>query len=101
MKSTLLLVAALVCALGIVGRVVFASDGLPTLTRLRAERERMERTNTEIRERNELLRAQIERLRAGGDALEQVARQTLGYVRPDEVIYRFPDRSPEGDGGAR
>ena len=40
---------------------------------------------------NAALRAEISRLRSDPKYLESLARERLGLVRPDEMVYRFLD----------
>ena len=60
--------------------------------RLTAE---IERTEARIDE----LRARIERLRDDPLTLERLARSELGYVRPGDVVYVYPEEDVgEADG---
>jgi cell division protein FtsB len=43
-----------------------------------------------LRQENTALRAQIARLNSDDTYLQQLIRQELGYVRPGELVYRFP-----------
>lgn len=48
--------------------------------------------------KNQRLRSQIETLRRDPRAVERIAREELGLVRADEIVYRFVP--PPTDGGA-
>ena len=50
---------------------------------LMKQRDRLVRDNSAFRER-------ITRLNSDNAYLQQLIRQELGYVRPDEFVYRFP-----------
>jgi cell division protein FtsB len=39
---------------------------------------------------NAAIRERIARLKSDDTYLQQLIRQELGYVRPDELVYRFP-----------
>ncbi len=43
----------------------------------------------EVKQENEKLKTQISRLKSDPKAVERIAREELGMVRPDEVVYRF------------
>ena len=76
--------------------LLFAQDGLPALVALRQERQRLGEQAVALLQQNASLRDQIRRLRSDDAFLEQVARRELGFVRTDEVVYRFrrPARPP-------
>jgi cell division protein FtsB len=52
------------------------------------------RTIHDTRERIELLRGRIERLRHDPDTLERLAREDLGMVRQDDVVIVLPSPQP-------
>ncbi|GIW40732.1 MAG: hypothetical protein KatS3mg076_1309 [Candidatus Binatia bacterium] len=47
----------------------------------------------ELQERNERLRSHLRRLRSDRRYLERVIRERLGWVKPGEILYRFPAQS--------
>jgi cell division protein FtsB len=51
---------------------------------LAEKRDHLIRENTELRKR-------IERLRSDDGYIERMIREELGYVRGDEIVYRFHD----------
>jgi cell division protein FtsB len=65
--------------------------GLPRLRRLRADIERQEQKNRELREQNARLAKTVRELSPPLQprALEKAAREQLGYVRQDEVLFKF------------
>jgi cell division protein FtsB len=83
---TLGLVAAIVIVLG---SLVFARDGIPSLMALKRERQRLGEQAVALLEQNTALREQIDRLRTDDRFLEGLARRELGFVRTDELVYRF------------
>jgi cell division protein FtsB len=85
-----LLTTALVGAIALVFvSLLFAPDGLPALVALRRERQRVGEQAVALLEQNAALREQIRRLRSDDAFLEQIVRRDLGFVRDDEVVYRF------------
>ena len=83
---TLGLVSAIVVVLA---SLVFAPDGIPSLLALKRERQRLGEQAVALLEQNTALREQIDRLRTDDRFLEGLARGELGFVRDDELVYRF------------
>jgi cell division protein FtsB len=67
------------------------SDGLSRLLMLRGERQELGEEAVRRLQDNAALRAEITRLRSDPKYLESLARERLGLVRPDEMVYRFVD----------
>lgn len=61
--------------------------GYRDVQRLRERVAEQDRENTTLRERNEQLRAEVEDLREGLDAVEERARSELGMIREGEEFY--------------
>jgi cell division protein FtsB len=76
---------------------LMGSDGVSRLLLLRGERQELGEAAVRRLQENAALRAEITRLRSDPKYLEALARERLGLVRPDEMVYRFLDReTPEG-----
>ncbi len=60
------------------------------------ERELEERrqVNYQLEQRNASLAAQVEDLRSGNEAIEELARFELGFTKPDELFVQVP-RTPD------
>jgi cell division protein FtsB len=82
---TLLLLSAVVVPLKILD-----GKGIDRVERLRAELSEIEDANRQLRHENDALRADIHAFHANPDYVEKVARDELGMVGKDEVIYQFP-----------
>ena len=67
------------------------AKGLRRLERLRADIERQEQKNRELREENARLARTVRELSPPlqDAALEKAAREQLGFVRQDEVLFKF------------
>ena len=63
--------------------------GLRDLMALRARRTQLEATHRQLLSSNAALKLKLERLRADDRYVERRIREQLGYVRPDELVYRF------------
>jgi cell division protein FtsB len=78
----------------LVGAAVLGDTGILHLWRLRAEVEALHRDVQGLEAENERLTRAIAELRTDPAAVERVAREELGLVRPGERVLRFP-RSPD------
>jgi cell division protein FtsB len=89
-------------ALGIVGLVLFAAigvygeHGLLHLLRMRSERQSLAQMAFGMQQRNEELRTRLVMLQSDDRYLERLARERLGFVKEDELVYRV-----RGSHGAR
>jgi cell division protein FtsB len=66
-------------------------EGLPRYRMLRAEREEVRAGNEKLARDVEQLRIHVARLRAEPEALERLARDDLGMLRKDELLFQFQD----------
>ena len=81
-----LMIAGLIVWL--VASALFGETGLMSWVHRRHERERVGVETMRLARETHTLEGAIARL-AEGDGLEVMARQQLGLVRPNEVVYRF------------
>jgi cell division protein FtsB len=72
------------------GLAVYGSNQVLRVTHMRREMETMERDIVSLRARADELSRAVERLRHDPAYLEKLAREELGYVRPDETVLKFP-----------
>jgi len=66
-------------------------EGLPRYRVLRAEREEVRAGNEKLAREVEQLRIDVDRLRGEPEALERLARDDLGMLRSDELLFQFQD----------
>lgn len=71
--------------------IVFGDRGLVEVSRLKGERDRLLQDNRDLKQQNQSLRREIDRLKTDPAYIEHVARQELGMIGRDEVIVRFND----------
>jgi cell division protein FtsB len=68
---------------------LFDEQGLPRYRALRDElqdvRAQNDRLHAEVRDR----RREVDSLRRDPEAIEQIARDELGMIRPDEIVFQF------------
>jgi cell division protein FtsB len=84
---------------------IFGDHGLIHLLRMRAEQQELEHVAFDLQQHNEHLRQRIRRLQSDDSYIEKLARERLGLVRKDEVLYRVtapnaPSASASAPGGA-
>ena len=72
------------------GLAVYGSNQVLRVTHMRREMETMERDIVTLRARADELSRAVERLRNDPAYIEKLAREELGYVRPDETVLKFP-----------
>ncbi len=76
-------------ALALAVDFVIGPLGLRDLLALRARRTQLETTHRQLLNSNAALKLKLERLRTDDHYLERRIREQLGYVRTDELVYRF------------
>lgn len=69
--------------------VLFGDNGLVELNRMHDTHERLLKTNSRLTQSNLKLYRAIDRLQNDPAYIENVARQELGMIRSDEVIFKF------------
>ena len=73
----------------ILGFAAFTDQGLLGLYHRKQEQARMEERLAQFQAENAALRAEIERLKSDPAYLEKVAREELGMVHQDELVFQF------------
>src|SRR5438552_8520440 len=86
-----LLLGALAASLCMSAMSLADPKGLRRLERLRSDIERQEQKNRELRAQNARLVKTVRELSPPiqPSALERTAREQLGYVRQDDVLFKF------------
>jgi cell division protein FtsB len=79
------------------GLAVYGGNQVLRVSEMRREMESMEREIVTLRSRAEELTRTVEQLRDDSDAMEKLAREEFGYVRPGETVIKFP---PTGRGAS-
>jgi cell division protein FtsB len=81
-----LVIAAVMVWLG--ASTLFGDTGLMSWAQRRRERQHVGEDTMRLARETHALEGAIARL-SSGDGLEAVAREQLGLVRPNEIVYRF------------
>ncbi len=74
----------------LLGFALFGDNGVVDLIRRHQYRQQLQSQVDQLRRENEQLHREIEALKSDWRTIEAIARQKLGMVRPDEVVYQFP-----------
>lgn len=70
-------------------RLWAGKNSIADYVQLRKQVAEQQQTNVEVKERNRLLFAEIDDLRNGQSAIEERARNELGFIGPDETFFRY------------
>ena len=86
-----LLLGAAILAIVIAAAAFWDAKGMRLLRKLGADAARQETANAALREENARLSRRVKHMSGPGEtqALEKAARERLGYVRDDEVLFKF------------
>ncbi|MEX1222129.1 MAG: cell division protein FtsB [Idiomarina sp.] len=87
MRLVMLILLSLFLALQY--RLWLGKNSVPDYWRLQQEVTRQQETNERLRQRNQLLAADIADLRDGEEALEERARNELGLIKKRETFFRI------------
>ena len=81
------------CALSyLVYQLVWGEQGLHREEELAKQIQYQEHINQQLRQRNDALRAQVQDLRQGEEAVEEHIRTELQYIKEGEVFYRMVEK---------
>ena len=95
-KRNKIILGALLVVVGLLALyLVFGDSGLLHIYYLKTQKTRLETEIDRLKAENDMLRKQIERLTLDSDYMEQVIRDKLGYVKPEESIILF--KPPQND----
>lgn len=71
--------------------MIFSQDGMPRLRAVEGELAGVTRENAQLEREINVLRSTARGLRDDPATLERLARDDLGLIRQNEVIFQFPD----------
>jgi cell division protein FtsB len=89
MKKTAILIAFLLILGGLLTYTVFGKRGLLHLARVKEELRLLKEVNTQLEAENLALRKEIELLKTNPEYIEDLAREELGLVKENELIYQL------------
>ncbi len=70
---------------------IFGDRGLTDVLRIKGERERLLKTNRGLEAKNKDLEIKIALLKKDNQYIREIARDELGMIGRNEVIYRFSE----------
>ena len=70
--------------------MIFSAPGLPRLRSLERELGQVQHENEEARRQISFLRREVQHMKDDPTAVERIARDELGLVRANEVVFQFP-----------
>jgi cell division protein FtsB len=82
-------------------RALVGEMGLLALWRQQREAAALASESRRLQSGNDLLRAEIRALRSDPRSVEGIAREDLGFARPDEVVILFPRQDGPARGSPR
>jgi cell division protein FtsB len=85
----LALAVGLAVCLGYLPYQAYGPQGMGRISHLKRQWAEIQQKNRRLVGENERLRHQIIRLRDDRHALEKVARDELGLVRPSDIVFQF------------
>lgn len=94
-----LFLLALALALGSIAYTLLGPKGSDKQDQLQDELERLRQDNLALAEDNRRLSLEVEALKHRKDYIEKVARDDLGLVRSDEVVFHLPTRPVTDESG--
>lgn len=83
--------ALLVMAIVAVPLRILDERGLPRYRVLKSELREVDARNERLRREVRALQQEVDALRTDPSAIEQVARDELGMIRDDEIVFQFPE----------
>ena len=73
-------------------QLIYGEQGIKRQEAVAKQIQYLENQNQRLSQRNDALRAQVENLRKGKDAIEERVRTELQYIKEGEVFYRIVDQ---------
>ncbi len=70
-------------------RLWFGKNSIPDYVKMKQEVSEQRESNANLEQRNSLLKADINDLKIGLDAIEERARNELGLIKQGETFYRI------------
>lgn len=96
-KQKILIAFAILILFNFILIIIFGDNGLVDLYLLRKEKETIIRKNENLAHKNMSLYREIDRLKHDPLYIENVARQELGMIGKDEVIFKVKKKGRSTD----
>ena len=90
LRPLTLALLVLLALLALVQAALWLGDGgLPQVMKLNSQLRSLQQRNTQARQTNTRLQAEVQDLRQGLEMVEERARSELGMVKPDELFVQY------------
>lgn len=96
-KQNILMAFVILSLFSLLLFIAFGENGLADLNLLKTERDSLLKKNEELVQKNLSLYREVERLKNDPKYVEDVARQELGVIGKDEIIFKVKKRKGEID----
>lgn len=70
---------------------ILDDEGLPRYRALKGELSEVERVNERLRRDVQQLDREVDALRSDPETIERIARDELGMIRDDEILFQFAE----------
>ena len=70
-------------------RIWMGDNGMPEISQLKQRIAEQIKQNEQLKEQNDMLKKEIQALRTNPALLEEIAREQLGLIKPNETFYRI------------
>ncbi|HVB98673.1 MAG TPA: septum formation initiator family protein [Candidatus Dormibacteraeota bacterium] len=77
---------------------VFGAHGLIATYRLRLQVKQTQQKTNQLNQENQEFTGQVQQLKSDPSAIERVARQKMGLVKPGELVFKLPMKRPANAG---
>ncbi|MEE8540219.1 MAG: septum formation initiator family protein [Desulfobacterales bacterium] len=94
-RQKILIAFALLVLFNFILVIIFGDNGLVDLYLLRGEKKNIVRKNELLQKKNMSLFREIDRLKHDPQYIENVARQELGMIGKDELIFKLKDKDQD------
>jgi len=81
-------------------RLIWSGHGVFAYRELKVRYTEMEKKFEELTNQTLVLSQEIRLLKSDRGYIEKMIRQHMNFVKPDEILYIFPNTSPEASPGA-
>jgi cell division protein FtsB len=72
----------------------FGRGSVPQVSQMKQDLAALELANREARQRNDQIASEVSDLQEGLDMIEELARQDLGMVKPNEIFVQIAQNKP-------
>ncbi len=94
-RKNILTICLLIVILLMFAYAVFGSRGVLRIVQAEQQKQELQQRLADLKQQQQELRTEIERLQKDKTYWEQLARTKLGMVREGELIYHLPDSDTE------